>query len=180
MTDGGAPESIVRQFLGNEAPLKEYILILVRDPHDADDVFQEVGVRVLGKTDAPSDPQRFAAWCRGIARNLVLHHWRSRRRGRAAYQERFMSAVETAYAEADAGGDDWGDHRIALADCVKKLPELSRKIVEMRYAEGVLSEEIARQLQRTAAAVRMALMRAREGLAECIEARLQMKPQGGS
>ena len=171
-------DQLVRSFLRHEAMLKEFILALVRDPHDADDVFQEVGVRILSQAEPPREPDRFPAWCRGIARNVLLHHWRSRRRGQA-FHERFANVVETAYQEADAEGEEWNDHRIALADCLKKVPEESRRVLDLRYAEGLLSGEIARRLERSATAVRMLIMRVREGLDACVRRRLAARPDGG-
>src|SRR6185503_6070181 len=75
-----AQEHIARLFLKHQDLLRAYIRGLLRDPHAADDLFQEVGVRVLSHAHSPEDPGEFVPWCRGIARNMLLHHWRSERR----------------------------------------------------------------------------------------------------
>ncbi len=70
-------ESLSQLFLQHRFMLMSYLRALVRDPNDAEDLFQEVGLRVMHSESVPTDPSQFAAWCRGVARNLVLHYWRN-------------------------------------------------------------------------------------------------------
>lgn len=169
---GMTPEEVARQFLRHQQMVQDYIYSLVRDPHDSDDLFQEVGVRVLAKAVPPRNPEDFPSWCRGIARNLVLHHWRSKRRGTSLLKERFLRAVETAYQESENEADLLNLKRRALNECLKKLPEPSRDLLEMRYVRGAPSHVIAERIRQSAAGVRMTLMRIRQALDSCIQSRL--------
>jgi RNA polymerase sigma-70 factor (ECF subfamily) len=165
-------EQVLRRFLGQQDMLRDYILALVRNPDDAEDLFQEVAVQILGKSEGPREPERFPAWCRGVARNMVLLYWRRKRRFNAAVAATLIKAIDEAYEEADREKGAWDACRRALRQCIEKLPASSRKILEMRYATGMKSEEIARQLQRNAGAVRVSLLRLRQALGRCVEARL--------
>ena len=48
---------------------------------------------------------RFPAWCRGVARNLVLHYWRARQRSKEVPSDRYLELVERSQGELNAGGD---------------------------------------------------------------------------
>ena len=45
----------------------------------AEEIFQEVSLRMLS-TEGPDDPERYAAWARGVVRHVIAHDWRMRRR----------------------------------------------------------------------------------------------------
>lgn len=165
-------ESLSRLFLRHRHMLLSYIHALVGDANDAEDIFQEVGVQIMKKDQVPADARQFAAWCRGIARNLVLHHWRSTQRRRAVVNERLLDVLEQAYQEADPAWESASDRSLALAECLRLLPAMSYDVIHMRYFEGLTSAEIGRRIERTAVAVRKMLSRIRDQLEDCIQRRL--------
>jgi DNA-directed RNA polymerase specialized sigma24 family protein len=93
-------ERATRLFLKHQQMLQEYIHGLVRHAHDAEDLFQEVGVEIMHKATVPADPEAFGAWSRGVARNMVLHYWRTQRRRQAA-SVHMLNLVDQAYEEAE-------------------------------------------------------------------------------
>ena len=161
-----------RLFLEQRHMLLSYIHALVRDVNDAEDLFQEVGVQILAKTDAPVQRDAFAAWCRGIAKNKILHYWRSQRRSRVMIDSRLLDALELAYVESDAQPGDAVAQSRALGECLRELASHAREVLEMRYFHGRKSAEIADVLDRTPAAVRQMLVRIRGRLLKCIHQRL--------
>lgn len=167
-----AKEEIVRLFMTHQRMLREFIVSLVPDANDVDDILQEVSVVVLAKSDPPQDLAKFPAWCRGVARNVILHHWRDRRKTFVPPSARFVEAVEIAYQEGDSRDEEMSLRRRALEECLKKLPGTSRNLLELRYVQGAPSDEIARTLGRSAPGIRMALMRVRTALSSCIQGRL--------
>jgi RNA polymerase sigma-70 factor (ECF subfamily) len=167
-----ASEETVRLFMRHQRMVGEFIRTLVPDPNDADDLLQEVSVIVLAKSNPPADPQQFPGWCRGVARNVVLHHWRDRKKTVTSPSAGFLEAVELAYQEGDSKEDEMDLRRRALRECLKQLPETSRNLLELRYVRRAPSDEVARALGRSAAGVRMALMRVRQALSACIEGRM--------
>lgn len=62
--------------------IRHYVGALVREPHDADELAQEVLVRILRGDFAGADPERgrFRDMLKVAARNLVWTHWRKQRR----------------------------------------------------------------------------------------------------
>ena len=62
--------------------LHGYVYRLVGKGERAKEVLQEVSLRMLA-TEGPDDPERYAAWGRGVARHVIAHDWRMRRRALA-------------------------------------------------------------------------------------------------
>jgi RNA polymerase sigma-70 factor (ECF subfamily) len=151
-----------RHFLNNRAQLSAYIRKLVSNPADVADLLQEVGLVVLYHADVPSDARQFSAWCRGVARNVVSHHWRSARR-----HSEVFSVTDVASETPDVGvrsTEDLMALRRALVECLDELDDQSRMLLALRYRDGKTSGEIARQLRQSPGAVRMKIMRVRETL----------------
>jgi RNA polymerase sigma-70 factor (ECF subfamily) len=172
----GVSASVSKWFLQHQYMLMDYIHGLVRNSADAEDLFQEVSVRILELPGLPVPERDFAAWCRGVARNLVLHYWRDRRRRCSV---RILEAADLAYSEADAGAGEWDSRRLALADCLKELPPASREMLDQRYLQGQTPSEIGKRRNRTAAAVRVWLYRLRRQLQHCIDGRVAGEVGGG-
>ncbi len=165
-------ESLTKAFLKHQPMLNEYVRALVRDPHDAEEVLQEVGVTILSRATPPDTDEKFPAWARGVARNTALHLWRRKRRDRIVPNSRLLNAMDAAYEQADAVPEIWEKRRRALRECLSEVPKQSWGILKMKYFKGLTCAEIARSVKRKAPAVRMALVRLRHLLAECIERHL--------
>lgn len=165
-------EQVVRLFLRHQPVLRAFIYSLVRHPSDTDDLLQDLGVFVLGRADeAPVEPTEFIPWCRAVARNRVMHHWRSHRRFQDVPSERLIELVERAYAETAPAPELVSARQRALAGCMEQLEASMKTMLRLRYVEGLTSEEIGRRMNRSAAAVRMALMRVRDLLTRCLDRR---------
>jgi RNA polymerase sigma-70 factor (ECF subfamily) len=108
----------------------------------------------------------FGAWVRQIARNKVYQMSRVARR-QILLTEEAIDRIEATVAE-EAGVTMFD----ALRSCLGKLARKARTIVSMRYRGDHDCNRIAEQLGMTAAAVHMALSRARAALASCIRSHL--------
>jgi RNA polymerase sigma-70 factor (ECF subfamily) len=135
---------------------------LIASREDAADMLQEMGVVVLARDDAPSDSQAFLFWCRGIAHNLALHHWRALRRYKDVFAE-WNADQDSSDAAATSVEETLAD-RESLLRCVEDLDEPSRRLIKLKYVDGKTSRQIARIVKQSPEAVRMRIMRIREGL----------------
>src|SRR3954469_23440373 len=68
--------------VGSLPMLRAYAQRLTGDGEQTNEILQEVSVRMLA-TEGPDDPERYAAWARGLVRHVVARDWRMRRRARA-------------------------------------------------------------------------------------------------
>lgn len=112
-----------------------------QSPHDAEDICQDVFLRLLKDATAFKDDEHLKAWllCVAINRCRDLH--------RSAWKRR----AELTDAVPDAGREDprSDDAARALQDselgrALGRLPDKMRLIVHLHYYEGFSTEEIAR------------------------------------
>ena len=140
-------------------------------PGLADDIVQQVFAEFLAKRtewDFDSDLRPlFHTMTRHVAQRCWREHVRqmpSERRQLADHIQRLAESRETpVYGE---------DEKAALRQCLEKLPEKSRRLVEGHYQLGVSSADIASGMNLSADAVRQALCRLRGSLRKCMEATL--------
>ncbi len=168
-----AQELIIRLLLKHQDLLRDYIRGMVRDPHAAEDLFQEVGVRVLSDAGPPEAPEEFVRWCRGVARNVLLQHWRTSRRAPKLRSEAMLEAVDRAYDEAHVEVEYWKERRALLAVCLEGLPAHSRSLLKGHYVEGRPLAELASHEGSSEGAVKMSLLRIRQALKNCVRLRLK-------
>lgn len=170
-------DRLIREFQRDRYLLLGYLRALVGDPSVAEDLFQDVSVIVLQKIDQFQEGRDLQAWCRGIARNLVLRHRQDAARLRTFADDRIVDLVDAAFAE-NTEPELWDPRRNELRRCLGSLAAPSRELVQLRYESGLSLRAIAARLSRTEVAVQVALSRVRKWLADCIARRAA--EEGGS
>lgn len=69
-----------------------------------------------------------------------------------------------------------GELRAALAKCLARLPELSKKIICLRHIDGLRQHEIAESVGLNQSNVGVTIMRSEKNLRECLTVRLGSQP----
>jgi RNA polymerase sigma-70 factor, ECF subfamily len=142
-----------------------YILTLLPNRTDADDIFQETGTTLWEKFDQFDVTTNFRAWACRTAWNKVRNFRQLRRHGTVLLSnealERLSQTILAHSAELD------GQHAI-MADCYAKLSSRDRELIDLRYQPGVTVREIAKQLGRSADALYKHLSRVHQTLFDCI------------
>ena len=142
-----ALEPLVRRYAG---PLVGFIRRLVRDPHRADELFQETFLAVWRKRGQYQFPRPFKPWLYMIALNKC----------RADFRAPSRLTVELDHDSSAAPGASPADVAIAgenadlIARAVLALPPQQRIAVVLRIWEGLSYAEIAQITGRTEATVR--------------------------
>ena len=165
------------EFIHDRHRLSAFVGGLLRDAHAAEDVIQEVWVRLASEVEKGTRIENQPAWCRGVARNLILKHWRSQKTAKVVadseVMEAFMARVDQAFSEPDHEDEkEWQRRQQALDDCVAALPEKSRRMLSLRYEARKPVDEVARATGRTFDAVTKSLYRLRQALTDCVERKL--------
>jgi RNA polymerase sigma-70 factor (ECF subfamily) len=177
--DPGRPtpsKLFLRLFLQNERRLYAYILTLLPNRADADDVFQEASLVLWDKFDERHPPDDFTAWGCRIAYFKVLDFYKKRRRSRVCFSQALLERLaETAIEQADTLQLD--DRREALADCLEKLSPRDRDLLAHRFAPGATTQSTADRVGRSVAAVYKALASIRQALFDCVTRSLTQEGQ---
>jgi RNA polymerase sigma-70 factor (ECF subfamily) len=164
-------KDLTRQFLGQRHLLLAFIYGLVRDWDAAEEILQEVWIRLAESEPKGMTIDSIEKWCRGVARNLVLQHLRQKRSGRVVADSRIVELAERAFDEHDMAEAVWSSRRGWLYDCLERLPDKSRRLLQLKYGEGLRVAQIAEHLQHSQDAIFKALSRIRRALADCVERR---------
>lgn len=167
---GAEREQVIREFQRDRARLIAFIRSLVGDPDLTEDIFQEVSVVVLQKAEEFIPGRDLQAWCRGIARNIVLRERESARRLRTFEDNRIIELVDAAFSES-AGRDLIDSRRSQLRQCMDLLAAPSRELLQLRYGAGLSLRETGERLNRSGPAVQVALSRVRKWLMDCVQKR---------
>ncbi len=158
------------QFVTERHALLGFIYSMVRNLAAAEDILQEVWLRLAQAAQRHEPIEHTGRWCRGVAKNLILHYWREKRVARILADQELLELVEQALTEHD---DSWRERRQALMECIDLLPERSRQLLVLKYDRGLTFAAMAGLLRRTKESLKMALCRIRQTLLECAERKLQ-------
>lgn len=168
---------LARLWVSAQPSVSAYIWSCVSDFHAAEDLLQEVAEDVATSFEKYDQARPFIGWVLGIARFKVIDHYRKHDRdphvflGEPQTLESLSTAFEEIFPEATP-------RREALAYCLDKLPEKSRKALEMRYELDMKPAEIAERIGTSSGVVRVMLTRIRSALSKCVE--LRLKQSGGN
>ncbi len=162
--DAAAFDALFRRWA---APLLRYLERMVRDHAAAEDLLQEVFLRVHRARDRYLPEARFSTWLYRIATNLALNELR---RPHLRRPHRSMDDEETAPLAAETpAADDVADARRtgqAAWRELERLPEKQRAALCLSAVEGLSYAEVARALEVTDKAVKALVHRARSTLAQ--------------
>ena len=173
--ESGSMKAVSAEFIKGRHALMGFIRLLVRDHHAVDDIFQEVWLTLVDALERKVEINDQAKWCRGVARNLARKHWRIQRDTKVIPDSQLLDRIELAFDEHDWQSDYWASRHEALNECVDQLPEHSRRMLTLRYEQGLSIGAMASRLERTVVAATKALSRIRAVLGECVERKLKME-----
>ncbi len=148
------------------ARLCRFVCGRLSDPDDAEDVLQEVFLRIYRQSGSLRDPRKLESWMIQIARNRIIDHYRSRRAW-TGLSETLSSAdnpIEQAEAQPQAG---LLPH---VRAAVQALPAPYREALVLADLQGIPQAELAERMgislsgaksrvQRARAKVKAALLR---------------------
>ena len=161
----GHPEDF--RFLVNRYQKSVFSFLATKLDNQADieDAAQESFVRAFTALNKLRKPESFHSWLLGIARRVALEQYHVQKR------RRLERAVEEDMEAAPSGNreDDYLDEAIAT------LPENYRRLILMRYYEGLSCHEIGLKLELPLGTVTKMLSRAYAMLREELQARGDFK-----
>ncbi len=166
----GDPKAFEQLVVDWQIEVWKIVAYALRDQAASEDLMQQVFLNVYTHLSSFDPDRDFGAWLRSIARNEVRKELR--RRSRYAQRlEHYRAWYERQLAETPAAESRAGALRTALDHCREGLGPRAREALELRYEQALNAPAIASRLQRSAAAVRQLLVRARQALRRCIETR---------
>lgn len=162
---GDKVDRFVRLLGQNQRRVFLYVLTLVPNATEAEEVLQNTNLVLWREFDTFQPGTNFAAWACRVALNQVLAWRKKRSRDRLEFSDAFLEAVGREAADA---ADALEDRTRALAGCLAKLPADHREMVRLRYTENLPIDAVAAAAGRTTEATYRALSRIRQVLHDCV------------
>jgi RNA polymerase sigma-70 factor (ECF subfamily) len=162
--DAAAFDGLFRRWA---APLLRYLERMVRDAAIAEELVQEVFLRVHRVRDRYAPEARFSTWLYRIATNLALNELRRPRR-RDPHRGIHEVHGRALAAEGPAADDVVHARRLGEAALreLEELPERQRAALWLSAVEGLAYSEVAVALDVSEKAVKALVHRARSALVE--------------
>ena len=157
--------------------LYRFLLRLVRDRSEAEDLFQQTWVHVAEKIRRFDPNRNFDAWLFTVARNLAIDHLRRVRPASldqpVSEDESQGTAVDRLVAKDPAPLERMLENERAsrLGTALDELPIAYREVMTLRFEEEMKIEEIAQVLSIPLSTVKSRLRRSLEQMRQCLETR---------
>ena len=153
-----------------QAGLRAFIRMLGGSDEWVDDLAQETYLVAYRQFSQYDRTQNFAKWLRGIARKLIANERRKTLKHARILSGRLSGALETASECTEIL--ETKEILRALNECLEKLPGKSSTLIRMRYQDCTNATELGKREKLSSDSIRQALMKIRQSLQVCIEAKI--------
>ena len=169
MTD--QQREVQKLFVANVSAIRGFILTLLHNRDDADDILHEVYLVVMNKADDFELGTKFLSWAFTVSRFTIMDQVKRRSSRRTV-----PLGQDVIELLADAAPDQsYSDEYIkALHQCVDALSPAAKRVIKLRYNGGLKPGRIAEDLGLSPATVYVSLSKARAFLKKCVNQRLKL------
>jgi RNA polymerase sigma-70 factor (ECF subfamily) len=136
--------------------LRHFIRSRVNDEATADDLLQDVFVKIAGRLSTLDDPAKLQGWIFLIARHAVIDHYRTRKET--------VEVPETLPDESVNDDPEIEPLKAAFRGMIDALPEPYREAVTLTELQGLTQKELAERLGISLSGAKSRVQRGREQL----------------
>lgn len=161
-------EEFMRRFLECQRGVLRYVMCFVPNAHDARDIVQNTAIALWKKHEQYDPAEPFMPWACRFALNEAKLFMRTDQRWKHFLDEETVNVLAGRRNEIAIELDE---RRIHLRECLRKLPDVQRTVVEAYYFDDLSVERIAKSSRRSVEAIYKSLQRIRSTLVECVQRR---------
>lgn len=169
----GDTASFHKLFEHYQQPVFNFITRIVGRPDDAEDITQEVFVRIYRKLPSLREPKAFSTWLFTTARNESINHLRRKGRQQHSSLEAMQENVVNI-KPLNKNPDKHNPERIAtesemhsiVQQALNAIPEINRSAFVLGVLEGYSYKEVAETLGCSVTNVKLRVFRARALLSQ--------------
>ena len=137
-----------------------------KDPEEANDISQEVFIRIYKSLDSYNPQFKFSTWSAKIAANLCLDKLRKKKRDFIPLEEIEAVSRENDTPEANYLRKEW---RSNIRSAIEGLPDKYKTPIILYHSKGMSYNEMALTMNKPLSIVKNRLYRARLILRERLE-----------
>ena len=156
----------------NQKQIHAYILMMVHDYHNAEDLMQETAIILWQKFDEYEPGTSFSAWGMNVARNVVFNYRRKYGNRSHLFNDHMYQMLED-YAQNCAR--ELSATEESLRECINKLTPTDRHLIKLRYEQRIPVQNIAAQVKRSADSLYHSFSRIYAALKQCVSQQLEAR-----
>jgi len=149
------------------AKLGQFIAARVADPATAEDILQDVFVKIQTRLGQLQDPAKLQGWLYLVARNAIIDHHRTRKET--------TEVPESLPAEPPAHDVEVEDLKAAFRRLIDSLPKAYRDALVLTEFEGLTQKEMAARLGISLSGAKSRVQRGREQLKQMLLERCEFE-----
>lgn len=161
-----------REFVGlvitNQAKINAFILCMVPQKQDSEDILQDTLTEMWRKYDQFEKGSNFLAWGISIAKFKILNYRRKKKNNKVQFSDQLLTLFEN---ETEGRLCAFESRIDRLKECVRTLSFKEAKLLRLRYEDDLTFREIAALYGYSHQAVCKALAIIHSRLVNCINMR---------
>jgi len=170
MNDSSKTNEFLRLLMTNQRRIYAFILTLVPNHGDAEDLFQETVLLMWSKFDSFTRGTSFTAWGCAIARYQILSVRKKHATRGALFSQ---AAVELLHHESERFVEQTDSRMQALRHCIDKLSPKDYELIRLRYRDEVTTKSMADLMGRSVQSIYKRIVRIHDALLRCVRKALQ-------
>ena len=164
--DFALSEPFVHALLAIQERLYAYLLTLLQNPEQAEEVLQETNLVLCQQADQFVTIKDFTGWACRIGYYEVLTYRKRCQRDRLTFNDELLGKVAE---QATVKIVEFDQRKNALNHCLARLSNLQRNMIMQRYSPNGSVKMIAEEYNRSVGSISQSLYRIRTSLMECIQ-----------
>ncbi len=159
----------VRQLVQSQNKIYAFILTMVSNWNDADDILQDTVEVLWRKYGNDIKIDNFAALGISVARNIIYAHYRNKKKQECLLQGDTLENIADYAQELNS----YTDQRITtLRNCLTKLTSKDKELIRLRYEEGLNIKSLAQVANRSVDGLYKSLGRIHDSIMRCVRSSL--------
>jgi len=157
--------AFVNQLTACQHQIYAFILTIVPNWTDADDLMQETAEVMWRKYQDVDQITNFCAWGKGIARNKVMNFYTKKKRERILFNDSLLDDV----VEREEKTSSHAPLRLrALQQCLRKLRSNDLQLIQALYGHDITIKKLAEEINRPVQGLYKAMARIHHSLLQCV------------
>jgi RNA polymerase sigma-70 factor (ECF subfamily) len=162
----------LRLFMASRARIYAFILSLIHNWTDAEDIMQDTATIMWRKFPEFKLGTNFVSWGVRIAYYEVLKYRKKQYSSPVEFDDEILNKI-TDYASASNSRPN--ENLIALQSCLSKLHPKDFRLIQLRYREFKTVKDLAHHVERSVQGLYKSLARIHSMLVDCIRRKLAQR-----
>ncbi len=155
-----------RLYMTHQKNIYAFILALARNCNDTDDIMQETMAVMWRKFDQFDPGTSFVGWGIEIARRQVMNFRNRNNHKTVQFSNKILEIIDQSATQRKP---KLTNNIEILRNCLKKLPDNDRKLIQLRYDQELKIKSIAEYVGRPVQGLYKAMSRIHCALLHCVQ-----------